>query len=91
ASIANSILMSALDWSDTRRNKVVSTDQDFPSDVYSLKAMLPDHIHLHLVRSDDGMTINTQAMLDAIDEHTRLVSISHVLFRSAYIMPIEAI
>ncbi|MDX2078269.1 MAG: aminotransferase class V-fold PLP-dependent enzyme [bacterium] len=91
ASIANSILMSALDWSDTRRNKVVSTDQDFPSDVYSLKAMLPNHIHLHLVRSDDGMTINTQAMLDAIDEHTRLVSISHVLFRSAYIMPIEAI
>jgi kynureninase len=91
ASIANSILMSALDWSDTRRNKVVSTDQDFPSDVYSLKAMLPDHIQLHLVRSDDGMTINTQAMLDAIDEHTRLVSISHVLFRSAYIMPIEAI
>jgi len=91
ASIANSILVSALDWSDTRRDKVVSTDQDFPSDVYSLRAMLPAHVHLHLVRSDDGMTINTQAMLDAIDERTRLVSISHVLFRSAYIMPIEAI
>ena len=91
ASIANSILMSALDWSDTRRDKVVSTDQDFPSDVYSVRAMLPTHVNLHLVRSDDGMTINTQKLLDAIDERTRLVSISHVLFRSAYIMPIEAI
>ena len=91
ASIANSILMSALDWSDTRRDKVVSTDQDFPSDVYSVRAMLPAHVNLHLVRSDDGMTINTQKLLDAIDERTRLVSISHVLFRSAYIMPIQAI
>ncbi len=91
ASIANSILMSALDWSDTRRDKVISTDQDFPSDVYSIKAMLPAHVHLHIVRSDDGMTIDTQKLLDSIDERTRLVSISHVLFRSAYIMPVEAI
>lgn len=91
ASIANSILMSALDWSDIRRDKVISTDQDFPSDVYSIRAMLPPHVQLHLVRSGDGMTIDTQAMLDAIDERTRLVSISHVLFRSAYIMPVQAI
>ncbi|PJF30176.1 MAG: kynureninase [Phototrophicales bacterium] len=91
ASIANSILMSALDWSDTRRDKVISTDQDFPSDVYSINAMLPAHVHLHLVRSDDGMTINTEKLLDAIDERTRLVSISHVLFRSAYIMPVQAV
>ncbi|HRL14720.1 MAG TPA: hypothetical protein PKX07_22750, partial [Aggregatilineales bacterium] len=34
ASIANSILFSALDFSDTRRNKVVISDMDFPSDVY---------------------------------------------------------
>src|SRR5687768_285973 len=34
ASIANSILMSALDFSDTKRNKIVVSDQDFPSDVY---------------------------------------------------------
>lgn len=91
ASIANSILMSALDWSDTRRDKVISTDQDFPSDVYSIKAMLPAHVHLQIVPSDDGMTINTEKLLDAIDERTRLVSISHVLFRSAYIMPVQAV
>lgn len=87
ASIANAILISALDWSDTRRDKVVVTDLDFPSDVYSIKAMLPPHVQIEVVRSDDGMSIDTQKLLDAIDERTRLVATSHVLFRSAYIMP----
>lgn len=91
ASIANSILMSALDWSDTTRNKVVVSDQDFPSDVYTLRAMLPPGIELHIVRSRDGLTIDTDELLDAIDERTRLVSVSHVLFRSAYIIPAAAI
>ena len=90
ASIANSILFSALDFSDTRRNKVVITDMDFPSDVYVLRRWLPDHMHIHMVKSEDGISIDTQKLLDAIDETTRLVSISHVLFRSAYIMPGES-
>lgn len=91
ASIANSILFSALDFSDTQRNKVVITDMDFPSDVYVLRQWLPDHIQIEMVRTTDGISIDTQAVLDAIDEQTRLVSISHVLFRSAYIMPAQAI
>lgn len=90
ASIANSILFSAMDW-DEKRNKVVITDQDFPSDVYSLRGMLPNFMQVHIVRSHDGISIDTQEILDAIDEQTRLVSISHVLFRSAYIMPVAAI
>ena len=91
ASIANSILFSALDFSDTRRNKVVICDQDFPSDVYTLRAMLPDHMEIVTVRSRDGMTLDIDELLDAIDERTRLVSLSHVLFRSAYILPAAAI
>lgn len=90
ASIANSILFSALDFSDTQRNKVVITDMDFPSDIYVLRRWLPEHIELHTVKTPDGITIDTDEMLDAIDERTRLVSISHVLFRSAYIMPVKA-
>lgn len=87
ASIANAILMSALDFSDTRRDKVVVSDQDFPSDVYSLRQMLPPHARVEIVRSRDGLTLDTQDLLDAIDERTRLVSLSHVLFKSAYIVP----
>ena len=91
ASIANSILFGGMDFSDTTRNKVVITDMDFPSDIYVLKRWLPDHMQVHTVKTDDGISIDTQKLLDAIDENTRLVSVSHVLFRSAYIMPAKAI
>lgn len=87
ASIANSILISALDFSDTRRDRLVICDQDFPSDIYSVTRSLPAHVRPHMVRSRDGITIDTDELLEAIDERTRLVSLSHVLFRSAYIMP----
>ncbi|MCA9889834.1 MAG: aminotransferase class V-fold PLP-dependent enzyme [Anaerolineae bacterium] len=91
ASIANSILFSALDFSDIRRNKVVITDMDFPSDVYVLRQWLSEHIHIHMVKTHDGITIDTDVLLDAIDDTTRLVSLSHVLFKSAYIMPAQEI
>ncbi|NOG52325.1 MAG: aminotransferase class V-fold PLP-dependent enzyme [Chloroflexi bacterium] len=83
ASIANGILMSALDWSDTRRSKIVVSDMDFPSDVYSIQRMLPPHISVQVIRTRDGITLPIDGSLDAIDEETRLVSLSHVLFRSA--------
>jgi kynureninase len=91
ASIANAILLSALDLSDTRRDKVVMTNMDFPSDIYSIQRMLPPHMYIQQVKTNDSISIDTDEILDAIDERTRLVSVSHVLFRSAYIMPVKAI
>lgn len=91
ASIANSILFSALDFETGERDKVVVCDMDFPSDVYVLRRWLPDNVDLHVVRTQDGITIDTDNLLDAIDERTRLVSLSHVLFKSAYILPAQAI
>lgn len=86
ASIANSILLGALDFSDAKRSKIVVSDMDFPSDVYTLRAMLPQ-MEIVRVRTHDGITLDTGEILDAIDERTRLVSLSHVLFKSAYIIP----
>lgn len=91
ASIANSILFGSLDFSDQKRDKVVITDMDFPSDIYVLRRWLPDNMRVHCVKSPDGIAIDTDELLDAIDDKTRLVSVSHVLFRSAYIMPAKAI
>ena len=91
ASIASSILFGGLDFSDSKRDKVVITDMDFPSDIYVLRRWLPDTMRIHCVKSPDGIAIDTDELLDAIDERTRLVSVSHVLFRSAYIMPAKAI
>ena len=91
ASIANSILFGGMDFSDSARDKVVITELDFPSDVYVLRSWLPNHMRIHMVKSPDGISIDTDELLDAIDERTRLVSLSHVLFRSAYIMPAKEI
>lgn len=91
SSIANSILFGALDFSNPKRNKVVVTDMDFPSDLYVLRRWLPEDVELHMVKTDDHISIDTEKILNAIDERTRLVSISHVLFRSAYIMPAKQI
>lgn len=91
ASIANGILISALDWSEARRDKVVMSGMDFPSDIYSIQRLLPDHVQLEIIDTQDGITLPIDRLLDAIDERTRLVSLSHVLFRSAYIVPARAI
>jgi kynureninase len=43
------------------------------------------------VPSDDGITIDTQRMVDAIDEETLLVPISHVIFKSGYLQDVKPI
>ncbi len=89
--IAEAIVVSSFDWSG-KRNKVVYSDMNFPSVRYlydtfarSLGARVEE------VRSPDGIGVPTEAMLEAIDETTLLVPISHVLFKSAYIQDAEAI
>jgi kynureninase len=63
------------------------TELDFPSVRYAY-AELAQRLgaRVVVVKSDDGMTIDTDKLLAAIDERTRLVAVSHVLFRSAYLM-----
>jgi kynureninase len=44
-----------------------------------------------VVPSDDGIGIDLDRLLSVIDERTRLVSVSHVLFRSAFVVDADAI
>jgi len=89
-SIAESILISALDFSG-KRNKIVYDDLNFPTIHYNWLAQESRGARVHLVRSADGIHVDTQAMCDAIDEQTLVVPISHVIFRSAYIQDAKAI
>jgi kynureninase len=73
------------------RNKVVYTDMNFPSVMYFWEAQRSRGARVHMVKTDDGITVPTERLLDAIDEQTLLVPISHVLFRSAYINDAAAI
>lgn len=73
------------------RNKVVYTDMNFPSVTYFWKAQERLGYRVHTVPSGDGITVDTQRLIEAIDHQTLFVPISHVLFRSAFIQDAEAI
>lgn len=90
-SIALGILLSCFDY-DGPRNKVVIESGIFPSVYYVLRGMLPRHIELHMVESTDGgITVPVERIVEAIDERTLLVPISHVLFRSACILDVQPV
>ena len=89
--IAQTSVLSALDYSGGR-DTIVMTELDFPSVRYVFDELATRlGARIVTVPSDDGIGIDAQRVIDAIDERTRLVAISHVLFRSAYIMDVEAI
>ena len=88
---ALSTVLSALDYPETR-NRIVMTALDFPSVRYAFDGLAPRlGAEVHVVPTDDGIGIPTERLLSAIDERTRLVAISHVFFRSAFIVDAAAI
>lgn len=90
-SICQALLISCFDLRG-KRNKIVYEAMNFPSVMYVYEAHAKAaNARIVTVPSDDGITIDTQRMVDAIDEETLLVPISHVLFRSAYIQDVAAI
>ena len=89
--IAQTAVLSAMDFT-SERDTVVMTDMDFPSVRYAYAEMARRlGARVVSVPSDDGIGIDLERLLAAIDERTRLVSVSHVLFRSAYLMDVDAI
>ncbi|HMI48029.1 MAG TPA: aminotransferase class V-fold PLP-dependent enzyme [Gemmatimonadaceae bacterium] len=89
--IAQTAVLSAMEFTK-QRDTVVMTELDFPSVRYAVSEMAERlGARVVVVRSDDGMTIDRDRLLAAIDEHTRLVAVSHVVFRSAFLMDADAI
>jgi kynureninase len=68
------------------------TALDFPSVRYVYDALATRlGAEVHVVPSDDGVGVDEDRVCDAIDERTALVSISHVLFKSAHIVDVARI
>jgi kynureninase len=89
--IAQTAVLSSIDFTK-ERDTVVMTELDFPSVRYAFAEMAEKlGARVVVVRSDDGLTIDRDKLLAAIDERTRLVAVSHVLFRSAFFMDVDAI
>lgn len=84
------VVASCFDFSG-KRNKVVYSDLNFPSVMYFWEAQRSRGARVHMVRTEDGIHVPTERLLEAIDESTLLVPVSHVIFRSACINDARAI
>jgi len=85
------VLASCFDYKP-ERNKIVYESLMFPTVSYVWQAEERRGAKCVLVGpAADGITIDTQAMIDAIDEHTLVVPMQHVVFSSAYIQDAKKI
>lgn len=89
-SIAQATVLSAMDWRGPR-NGIVTERLNFTSNLYLFHALERDGARLVTVDSDDGLSVPLDRVLAAIDETTKLVSVSHVIFKSAFVQDIAAI
>lgn len=86
-----SIILSSFEF-NRKRNKIVYSDLEFPSDMYVFEKFATAlGAKLKIIKSRGLVEPPTEKILEAIDERTLLVPLSHVLFKSAYIMDVKAI
>jgi kynureninase len=91
-SIAQAQVFSALTYESGGRDTIVMTELDFPSVRYVYDELATRlGARIVVVPSDDGISIDEDRLIAAIDERTRLVAISHVLFRSAWIVDVARV
>lgn len=88
--LSHAIMFSCFDF-HAGRPKVVTDAMHFPSVLYLLDQLSAQGAEVVVVPSDDGIGVDTERLLAAIDERTAFVNISHVLFKSAYIHDVAAI
>lgn len=89
--LAQATILSAVPY-DPPRNRIVMTALDFPSVRYVYDALATRlGAEMVVVASEDGVGVDEDALCAAIDDRTALVSISHVLFKSAHIMDVARI
>lgn len=83
-------IASTIDWSGPR-NKVVMEALLFPNVIYVWERFQRLGAQIHLVPSDDGIDVPTERILEAIDERTAIVPLSHAIYVSGALLDVEAI
>jgi kynureninase len=69
------------------RNKIVSDNLNFPTDLYVLQGLVNQQFSNHrieLLESMDGISIDESEVEKFLDENTALLTLSHVTFKSAF-------
>ncbi len=89
-SVAAGLFLSCFDY-PPERNRIVYTALNFPSVMYLAENERRRGAELVVVPSDDGIGVPVERLLEAIDERTRVVPISHTYFKSAYVQDAAAV
>lgn len=76
------------------RTKIIADALDFPTDIYALKSLLrlrglDPAVHLILVPSRDGRTIEEEDIVSEMKDSTALVLLPSVLYRSGQLLDME--
>jgi kynureninase len=87
---AQAVALSGLDFAPPR-NRLVCTDQDFPSLLYLYEGLARRGVEVVRVPASDGLTIDEADVVAAIDERTAVVAISMVLFRTSQVLDLAPI
>jgi kynureninase len=65
------------------RDVIITDDDNFPTDRYVLEGIAAQREHeLRLIHTDMHTGVSEQALVDALDERTAVVCLSHVAYRS---------
>jgi selenocysteine lyase/cysteine desulfurase len=85
-------VMSCFDFRDHRdRPRVVTSDREFPAIPHIVRAFERYGAEPVVVPSPDGIVIDTERAMGAIDERTRLVCLSHATFETGALLDLEPI
>ena len=82
-------VLSCFDWSG-ERDRLVTTDLEFPTCDYLYRAQETLGAKVEAVPSRD-LTVDLDRLLEAIDERTALVAVTHVAFRSSALLDAAAV
>src|SRR4029077_10004218 len=86
---ALSTVASCFEFRSGKRDKVVTTALDFPSMEYIWEARKILGARVEIIPSDDGIVVPLERILNAIDDTTCLVALSHTSFRSSYRIDVQ--
>jgi len=89
-SVATGVLLSCFDWGSDKRNKIVTNDLEFPSILYVCREQTRVGARVEVVSSRNELP-DIEAIVNAMDDTTKIVVISLVFFRNAALADLSPI
>lgn len=76
------------------KTRIITDSLNFPTDIYVLQGLIEQQFKNHslaIIESKDGKKITDEEIENALDHNTALLTLSHVVFKSAYMYDMHKI